>query len=512
MPLFLIIPLLTGASLVSFMPCLATAPVGIQPAECDQTDPILNSEVYLTDFEVFPQPESIGLTLNLPRRSFLTGENIQVVVSTNTSGTAMTLYYEINGERTTLTGSTISGSQTFSIKAPADPGPVRLICEGSAIVIYWDTCIYYDICGYDANNLPRYCPFTYQCQKETMVYGSTSTDFMVYGRRTSISGNVYDLLKNPINQARVDLSNGESRITSSDGFYEFADFTLGDNYRLAGERPTVDITMKVDAVACRQQTISTSVSAEQPRTGVNVNLDRVFYPPEINLANFTFNAFSGWPAAGTVSTWEDIIAITATGTAKVSNINYGGSGLATTPVEFKAFTLGDKNLYLLPDPRMGRYRLDLLIEPPDAFNLYATAKIPGIGQLQEVSVTGKGDKPGEKFFMDINTGAQSGPGCAPPQKLELEPIEVMDTTSVILIAVGGVLMGLAVSFFFLNRKYGWTDRSKKASKGLSLKQTVTAAHKPLAGEHNGIENKLDEPEAIRQLGEGRPEDKEVKDQ
>ncbi|MDD5312282.1 MAG: hypothetical protein PHO26_04525 [Dehalococcoidia bacterium] len=504
--LLLIVPLLTLASLLSFLPCTAAAPVGVQPAEFDQTDPILKSGVYLTDFEVFPQPESIGLTLNLPRRSFLTGENIQVVVSTNTSSTAMTLYYEINGERTTLTGSTISGSQSFSIKAPADPGPVRLICEGSAIVIYWDTCIIYQICGYDTNNLPRYCPYTYQCQKETMVYGTASTDFVVYGRHTSISGNVYDLRKNPVNQARVELSNGESRTTSSDGFYEFADFTLGDNYRLAGERPTVDITMKIDAVACRQQVNSISVSAEQPRTGVNINLDRVFYPPEINLANFTFSAFSGWPAASTVSTWEDIIAITSTGTARMSNINYGGSGLATTPVEFKAFTLGDKNLYLIPDPRMGRYRLDLLIEPPGAFNLYAAAKIPGIGQLQEVNVTGKGDKPGEKFFMDINTGAQSGPGCAPPQKLELEPIEVMDTTSVILIAVAGVLAGLLVSFFFLNRKYGWTDRNKKAAKGLSLKQTVTAAHKPLAGEQDGVGTKLDEPGAVKQIGEGKPED------
>ncbi|MCX6004777.1 MAG: hypothetical protein NT082_03810 [Chloroflexi bacterium] len=508
--LFLPITVFALASLTSFVPCLAVAPVNIEPAGGDQAGSSMHDGVNKSTIEVSPEDQSIGLVVNLPRRSFLTGENIQVTVSTNTPGTAMTLYYEINGERTTVTGSTINGSQTFSIKTPERPGPVSLICEGNAIVIYWDVCTAIEVCGYDANNLPRYCTYTYPCQKEMMVYGNTYADFTVYSRNTSISGNVYDSLKNPVNQAKVELSNGSSRVTSSDGFYKFGDFVLGDNYRLAGERPTVDVTMKIDAVACNQQTKSIAVPAEQPLVGIDINLDRVFYPPEIKLTDFTFSAFSGWPEASKVSAWADIVAITSTGTAKLSNINYGGSGLTTTPVGFESFVLGDKNLYLLPNPKMGRYRLDFLVEPLGAFNLYAAANIPGIGQVQGIKVPGKGDKTSEKFSLDISIGSQTGPGCAPQKKFELKPIDIIDLTLVIVIAIAGVLGGLLAAFLILGRRYGWIDKGKNAIKVMSLKRTVTAARKPVTGEQGGTEEQLNEPKEMKQLEEGKQEDNQEK--
>ncbi|MCX6004234.1 MAG: hypothetical protein NT082_00940, partial [Chloroflexi bacterium] len=93
--LFLPITVFALASLTSFVPCLAMSPVNNEPAKGYQTGFIMNDGVYQPDTGVSPEDQSIGLVVNLPRRSFLTGENIQVTVSTNTPGTAMTLYYEI---------------------------------------------------------------------------------------------------------------------------------------------------------------------------------------------------------------------------------------------------------------------------------------------------------------------------------------------------------------------------------------------------------------------------------
>ena len=491
--LFLSIPLLTLTGSISIERCLAATSANIELTDKMPGESMTSDSFNGPGIQVTSQYSSLSLRLSLPRQSFLTGENTEVTVSTNLSGTQVSLYYEINNNRTAITAATINGSQRFSIKTPDRAGQARLICEGNATVIYWTTCTGVQVCGYDVNGLPNLCTYTYPCQREMVVYDTAATEFRNYGRNTSISGTIYDSFNRPVNDASVQLSNGTSRTTATNGLYTFDDFLLGDNYRLEGGVPTVDATITVDAVACKQQSKNISIQAEQPLNGVDINLNRVFYPPRINPSNFTFSAFSGWPAAHNVSTWEDILAITPVGNAQLSSIYYGGSGLTTTPLEFKSFILDNQNLYLLPGPKTGRHRLDFAVNPPGKYDVYAAANLKGIGPLKEISAPGKGEKPVEKFSLAIGNRKFD----------ELKQIDILDWTLVLILVAAGILGGLVATFLVLGRKRGWFDKLKGAVKAPGLKKPITDAKQIQEGKQEIEEAKTVESKETKQLQEGK---------
>ena len=440
--------------------------VGTHPSHTSAIENTLNNQ----QVSVLSQYQPLHVMITLPRRSFLTSENIEVSVSTNVSGTKIELYYEIDGERTSITGATIYSNESLSFKTPEKTGQIRLVCEANALITYVDICNGEYFCGYDSYGSPTFCPYSYPCLKETIVYDTAVTEFRNYSRIISISGTIYDTLQNPINEATVSLSNGMSQTSSIEGSYRFDNFMIGDNYYLSGGRPTVTATITANAVACRQQVQTIQIMAEQPLNGVDISLNRIFYLPHINPTYFTFSAFDGWPEARSVATWEDILAITSSENAKIFNINYGSSGLTNMPAHFKSFVISGQNVVLLPNPGTGRYRLDFSVDPSGHFYVYAAANLKGSISLKEIQAIGKGEKPMEKLSLKVSHTS-----------LELGSIEILDPLIVILIAIAGIIAGFVVTFFILGRQYGWTYKMKDTMGSLISKTPTAALKQPSEG-------------------------------
>jgi hypothetical protein len=172
---------------------------------------------------------------------------------------------------------------------------------------------------------------------------------------TSISGSITATNNKPVPGASVYLSTTRQSTTAKDdGAYQFT-YELGNNYSLVNQIPTVTETVSVEAIACEPQSGKrVQVQAESGAHGVDFGLNRCFYPPDIDLSQFTFDTFSGWSEARQYSTWQNILGITIEKPNELKRLLFG-----TKPISTKSFDIGNKKLFLVTNPRTGRYFIEL---------------------------------------------------------------------------------------------------------------------------------------------------------
>ncbi|MCJ7654842.1 MAG: carboxypeptidase-like regulatory domain-containing protein, partial [Dehalococcoidia bacterium] len=266
------------------------------------------------------QTSYLSLSLTTDKSVYLTGETISITVSTNVINTHVRLLAQLpGGSQETIANITTNATHKLSWPAPSTSGQIRFTCEGEAMVEAWETCTRYvcvdEVCWQE----------TYPCLRSTTVTDNAFADIRVFSRATSISGRVIDANQRPVTLATVHVAGTmQSTTTNNDGFYEFISYQLGNNYTLVNQIPTVTETVSVEAIACEPQPGKTvQVQAERGASDVNFTLNRSFYPPAIDLSEFTFDAFPGWQEAEEYSTWQNILGITIDGPVEPKKLLYG---------------------------------------------------------------------------------------------------------------------------------------------------------------------------------------------
>jgi hypothetical protein len=236
----------------------------------------------------------------------------------------------------------------------------------------------------------------------------------------------------------------QSTTTDNDGFYEFSSYQLDSNYALVNGIPTVTETVSVEAIACEPQPgITVQLQAEQ-RANVNFTLRRSFYPPDIDLSEFTFNTFSSWPEAGEYSTWQNILGITIDGPVEPAKLLYG-----TKEISPPLFTIGNKRLYLITNPEFGRYSLELQGTQNAGYTVAAAATLSNT-YLEPVTVS-------------ISIEAQNSQRLRltlQPGGIELQVVKLLPLLIIIIPVVFVVLGGLAAAYFLTRGKFHiWGKKS-----------------------------------------------------
>ncbi len=440
------------------------------------TNAILSSEE-TTQSKVAFQTSYLSLSLSTDKPVYLTGETVNITVSTSVSNTYVRLLAGLpDGYQETIGNFTTSGSYTLSWPAPATSGQVELTCEGQAIVEAWSTCSRYVCDGTD-------CWWdTYPCLQSMTVTGNAFYNIRIFNRVTSISGRVTDTNQRPIPGATVYLSDArQSTTANNDGAYQFT-YELGNNYTLINQIPAVTDTVSVEAVACEPQPgKAVQLQAERGASNVDFTLKRSFYPPAIDLSQFTFDAFSSWQAAKEYSTWQNILGITIEGPAEPRNLSYGKKEISPP-----SFNIGNKKLYLITKPEFGRYFLELQGPQNTEYTVAAAATLNN-RYLMPISVNGGIEgKDGQRLSLMLN---QNG--------MELKPIKPFPLLLIIIPIVVVVIGGLIAAYFLTGRKFG--DRIKQAfarikfpkTKKPAKRKTQRKARKKTESAENKTEIKVD---------------------
>ena len=440
------------------------------------TNATLSSEE-ITQSKVAFQTSSLSLSIATDKPVYLTGETVTITVNTNVSNTYGRLLAKLpNGYQETIGSFSTSGTYTFTWPAPATSGQTELTCEGQAIVEVWSTCNRYVCDGTD-------CWWdTYPCIQSMTVTGNAFYDIRVFNRVTSISGLVTDTNQRPIPGATVYLSGTrQSTTANNDGAYQFT-YELGNNYTSINQIPAVTETVSVEAVACEPQPgKAVQVQAERGASNVNFTLKRSFYPPGIDLSEFTFDAFPGWQEAKEYSTWQNILGITVNGPAEPRKLSYGNKEISPP-----LFNIGNKKLYLITKPEFGRYFLELQ-GPQNTEYTVASAATLNNSYLLPISVSGIIEgKDGQQLRLMLN---QNG--------MELKPIKPFPLLLIIIPIVVVVIGGLIAAYFLTGRKFG--DRIKQAfarikfpkTKKPAKRKTQRKARKKTEPDENKTEIKVD---------------------
>lgn len=398
------------------------------------------------------QTSSLSLSLRTDKPVYLTGETVNITVSTSVSNTYVRVLAQLpGGYQETIGNFTTSGMYTLSWPAPSIPGQVKLTCEGQAVMQVWSTC-YRTVC------VDKDCWYEpYACVQSTTVTGNAFYEIRVFNRATSISGRVTDTNNKAIPGASVYLPNTmQNTTTNNDGVYEFTSYQLGNNYTLINQIPTVTETVSVEAVACEPQPGKTvQVQAERGAANVNFTLRRSFYPPAIDLSEFTFDAFPGWPEAKEYSTWQNILGITIDGTVEPRKLQFGSKEISPP-----LFHIGSKKLYLITKPEFGRYFLELQGTQNTEYTVAAATTLNN-RYLEPVSLSKRIEaKDGQRLRLMLKEDG-----------MELKPIKPFPLLLVIIPTVVGILGGLVAAYFITGGKLFGLKRPKpKGTAGRKTQQ------------------------------------------
>jgi hypothetical protein len=290
------------------------------------------------------------------------------------------------------------------------------------------------------------------------VTGNASSDIRVFSRAASISGHVIDTNQRPVSGANVYLaSTMQSTTSNNDGYYEFSSYELSNNFALFNQIPTVTETVSVEAIACEPQPgITVQVQAEHGATNVNFTLRRSFYPPDIDLSEFTFDAFSGWPEAEEYSTWQNILGITIDGQVEPRKLSYG-----TKDVSPHLFNIGNKKLYLTTNPEFGRYFLELQSTQKAEYKVAAAATLNNT-YLEPVTVSGSIEgQNSQRLRLMLE-----------PDGMELKVIKPPSLLLIITPIVIGLLGGLVAAYFLTGGKFFGLRKTSAARKSPKTKDTA----------------------------------------
>ncbi|MCX6008934.1 MAG: carboxypeptidase regulatory-like domain-containing protein [Chloroflexi bacterium] len=400
------------------------------------------------------QTSYLSLSLRTDKPVYLTGEIINITVSTSVSNTHVRLLAQLSGGyQETIGNFTTSGMHTLSWPAPATSGQVRFTCEGEALVQVWSTCTTYVCVDED-------CRWeNYPCVRSMSVTGNAFTDIRVFSRATSISGHVVDTNQRPVPGATVyTLNSGQSTTANNNGYYEFNSYQLGNNYTLINQIPTVTETVSVEAIACEPQPGKTvQVQAERGATDVNFTLKRYFYPPAIDLSEFTFDAFPGWEDAKEPYTWQNILGITIDGPVEPIKLLYGAKEVSPP-----LFNIDNKKLYLITKLEFGRYFLELKGAQNTEY-IVAAATTLNSYYFEPVSVSGRIEaKDSQRLRLMLE-----------PDKMELKVIKPPPLLLIIIPTIVGLVGGLVAAYFLTGGKFRGLKlpRLRKTTQGKAREKT-----------------------------------------
>jgi hypothetical protein len=382
------------------------------------------------------QPSYLSMSLTTDKSVYLTGETVNITVTTSSINTHIRLLAQLpDGSQQTIDNFTANYTHTVSWTAPATPGQIRFSCDGEALIEVWDYCTRWlcvaTNCFWD----------NYPCLRTTYITGNAYNDIRVFGRTTSVSGRIIDTNQKPVAGASVSiLSTGQSTTSNNDGYYQFNSYQLGGNFGLVNQIPVVTDTVSVEAVACEPQPgRSIQIQAKTGASDVNFTLKRAFYPPDLDLSEFTFTAFPGWPAAKEYATWQNIAGITVDGAVQPVKFQYG-----TREISPLFFNIGNKKLYLITTPELGRYLLDIQGAPGTQYKVSAAATLGGT-YLQPIT---------------LNTTIESGNSqrlrfILEQDQMQLQVINPFQVLIIIIPIVIVVLGGLAAAYFLTGGKMRW---------------------------------------------------------
>jgi hypothetical protein len=384
------------------------------------------------------QASILSLTMSTDKSVYLTGETINITVSTGTLDTHVRLRAQLpDGSQQTIENFTLNYSHTVSWTAPATAGQVRLTCDGDALMEMWDYCNQWICLGPGDTD----CHWDYYpCFQSFPITGNAYSDISVFSRTTSVSGRIVDTNQRPVAGATVSISSAaQSTTSSSDGFYQFS-YQLGDNYGLVNQVPAVTDTVSVEAVACEPQPgRSVQIQAGSGASDVNFTLNRSFYPPDIDLSEFTFAAFPGWPAAEEYATWQNIAGITIDGDIQSARLRYGNKEISPL-----LFTIGNKKLYLITAPEVGRYFLDVQGMPGTQYKVSVASTLDGM-YLQPITVNSTiGSSGSQRLHLTLEQS-----------QMQLQVIKPFPIIFIIIPIVVLILGGLAAAYFLTGGKARW---------------------------------------------------------
>jgi Carboxypeptidase regulatory-like domain len=388
---------------------------------------------------IFPlQPSYLSLSLTTDKAVYLSGEVINITVSTTSIDTHISLMARLpDGSLQPIENFALNYSHTVSWTAPAVSGQIRIICDGEARVEVWNYCTRY-VCTGPSDNICHWANFP--CLQTVPVTGNTYNDIRVFSRAAPVSGRVIDSNQRPVAGATVAiLSTGQSTMTDNNGNYQLT-YQLGNNYGLVNQVPTMTDTLTVDAIACEPQPPkSIQIQAESGASNVNFALNRVFYPPDLDLPEFTYAAFSIWPPARDFFTWQNIAGITVEGQVQVTKIQYGSTELSP-----QFFTIGDKGLYLITTPQPGRYLIDIQ-GPPNSQYAAAAAATVNSAYIEPVTVNSTLGP----------TGSQRLRFTLQSDQIQLQVLKTFPILALIIPVIVAVLGGLVAAFFLTGGKTRW---------------------------------------------------------
>jgi hypothetical protein len=423
----------------------------------EEATPIITNAILSGD-EIIPskvsfQTSYLSLSLTTNKSVYLTGETVNITVSTNAINTHIRLLAQLpSGSQETIDNITTNATHTLSWAAPSTPGQIRLTCEGEAMVEVWETCARYVCVDQD-------CRWdSYPCTRSMSVTGNAFSDIRVFSRATSISGYITDTNQRPVPGATTYLSSTmQSTTSNSDGYYEFNPYQLGNNYALVNQIPTVTETVSVEAIACEPQPgKSVQVQAERGAPDVNFTLKRSFYPADIDLSEFTFAAFPGWQEANEYSTWQNILGITIDGTVEPRKLSYG-----TKDISPPLFNVGNKKLYLITKPELGRYFLELPGTQNTGYTVAAATTLNNI-YLEPVTVSGNiRDKNDQRLRLMLMADG-----------MELKVIKSPSLLLIIIPIIVGLLGGIVAAYFFTGGKFHGTRKETTVRKTPKTKKTA----------------------------------------
>ena len=448
--------LVLGLFIIGFAvaPCHAT----ISDPPTEEAIPIITNAT-LAGEDIAPskaafQTSYLSLSIGTDKSVYLTGETVNISVSTSTANTHIRLLAQLpDGSQETIGSFTTSGTYTLAWTAPSTSGYIRFICEGDALAEIWDTCTRYVCFDEDCWWEP------YPCLRSMRVTGNASADIRIFSRAASISGHVIDTNQNPVPMANVYVaSTMQSTTTNNDGFYEFSSYQLGNNYALVNGIPTATETISVEAIACEPQPpITVQVQADGGATDVNFTMRRAFYPPDIDLPDFTFNAFPNWSEAEEYSTWQNILGITVDGPVEPKKFSYGTKEILSPLL----FNIGAKKLYLITNPEFGAYFLELQGAQNTGYTVAAAATLNNF-YLEPVTFSGSIEgKDDQRLRLTLRADG-----------IVLEVIKPTSPLIIIIPIVVVVLGGLAAAYFLTRGKFRITGKKPAVRKPPKTKDTA----------------------------------------
>jgi hypothetical protein len=411
-----------------------------------------NSDIWI-DYPL--QPSYLSLTLVTDKAVYLSGEQVNITLTTSAYNTHVNLTAQLpDGSQQTIGNFTFNYSHTVSWTAPETSGQIRLTCTGEALSEVWDYCTRY-VCHGD----PPDCHFEdYTCLRTITVTGSSYNDISVYSRTASISGAITDTNQRPVPGATVTiLGTMQSTTSNSDGYYQFT-YQLGNNFGVVNQIPTVTDTLTVDAVACEPQPGKTiQIQAGQASSGVNFTLNRIFYAPDLDLSEFTYSDFNNWTAATDFTVWQNIAGITINGPVQVTRFQYGSKSISPM-----LFNITNKQLYLITMPELGSYTLDMQGSPNSQYTVAAAATLNS-NYLQTVTVGGTIASSGsQRLRLNLQQG-----------QIQLQVLKPFPVLAIIIPIVVIVIGGLVAAFFLTGGKNRWGKVFSRQKKSAATKITTT---------------------------------------